>query len=262
MRKLIDGGIRLHTQIVLMPDINDGIHLEESVRRLYAYYPGVSSVAIVPLGLSDHGTPRDIYTPVSPPYCREIIRQVKPWQEQFRSEIGSTFAYLADEFYLQGGISLPETRHYDEFAQIEDGVGMVRKFLDDFEPELARRRKRRPRLRGTLATGRLFYPHLKDCAERFNDRLGSCLSVCEVENRFMGANITVAGLLGGADIIAALRGADPGDFVIIPNEAISRLDGVMVDNLTPAEVSAALGRPVHPSGRTMKDFFSLLCNQL
>src|SRR5213593_1527183 len=119
MRKLISGGIRLHSQIVLMPGINDGKNLEKTVFDLYGYYPGVYSVAIVPLGLSDHGRPREVYAPVTPPFCREIIRQVAPWQEKFRREIHRTFAYIADEFYLQGQIPLPPTGYYDEFAQIE-----------------------------------------------------------------------------------------------------------------------------------------------
>src|SRR5437867_10774041 len=106
MRKLIAGGIRLHTQIVLMPEVNDGENLDKTVADLYSYYPGVNSVAIVPLGLSDHGAPRYIYKPVTAPYCREIIRQVAPWQQKFRREIHRTFAYLADEFYIQGEIPL------------------------------------------------------------------------------------------------------------------------------------------------------------
>src|SRR5438093_4743972 len=97
MRKLIEGGIRLHTQIVLMPEINDGKDLEKTVFDLHEYYPGVYSVAIVPLGLSDHGKPREVYNPVTAQYCRETIRQVTPWQEEFRRKIHRTFAYLADE---------------------------------------------------------------------------------------------------------------------------------------------------------------------
>jgi NifB/MoaA-like Fe-S oxidoreductase len=241
-----------------MPGINDGRNLEKTVFDLYAYRPGVSSVAIVPLGLSDHGRPRESFTPVTAAYCREIVAQAAPWQERFRREIGRTFAYLADEFYIHGGLALPETGHYDEFAQIEDGIGMVRKFLNDFEQEMRRRRKSREGLHGTLVTGSLFRPFLEGCVARFNARFGARLAVREAVNRFMGKDITVAGLLGGGDILGALEGFDSGKFVIIPYEAVSRIDGVLVDNVTPADISGELGRPVYPSGRTMADFFSLL----
>ena len=262
LRKLTEGGITLHTQIVLMPGINDGAHLEKTVHDLHQYYPGVDSIAIVPLGLSDHGIPRERFTPVTAEYSRLLIRQAEPWQRHFRDRIGRTFACLADEFYIQGGMPLPDADYYDEFAQIEDGVGMVRKFLNEFEAQLARRRKPRPRLEGTLATARLFFPFLKECIDRFNQKLGSRLVVREIENRFMGKSITVAGLLSGQDILTALEGTPVGDFVIIPNEAISRVDGILVDNLSPDELMHRLGRPVHPSGRTMDDFFRLLCDRL
>ena len=258
MRKLIQGGICLHTQIVLMPEINDGKNLEKTVFDLYDHYPGVDSIAIVPLGLSGHGRPKDSFIPVTAPYCRGVIAQVNLWQEKFRKEIDRTFAYLADEFYIQGGVPIPDTDYYDDFAQVEDGVGMVRKFLNEFEIELTGRRKPRPRLRGTLTTGRLFHPFLKNCTDRFNARFGSRLEVCEIDNRFMGSSITVAGLLGGQDFLASLQGRALGDFVIIPNEAVARADGILVDNLSPADLSCRLGTPVYPSGRTMHDFFELL----
>jgi putative radical SAM enzyme (TIGR03279 family) len=258
MRKLIEGGIQLNTQIVLMPEINDGKHLEKTVEDLYHYYPGVNSIAIVPLGLSDHGDARKHYVAVTAPYCRSIIREVSLWQERFRAEINRTFAYLADEFYIQGGVPLPETDYYDDFAQIEDGVGMVRKFLNEFNAELARWRKPRPRLCGTLVTARLFYPYLQQSIERFNEKFGSLLRVQLVDNRFMGKDITVAGLLAGSDIVAALRDRPLGDFVIIPNEAISRVDGILVDNMSAGQISTHLRTPVYPSGSTMRDFFTLV----
>jgi putative radical SAM enzyme (TIGR03279 family) len=256
--RLIQGGIRLHTQIVLMPGINDGTNLENTVLGLYDRYPGVESVAIVPLGLSAHGSPKENFVSVTASYCRATVAQVTPWQERFRGAISRTFAYLADEFYIQGGLSLPNAAHYDDFAQIEDGVGMVRRFVDDFEVELDRCRTRLPSLRGTLATGKLFYPFLKSCSDSFNLKLGSRLDVCEVENRFMGRSITVGGLLAGLDFVSALQGRNLGDFVIIPNEAVSRADGILVDNLSPADLQASLGKPVYPSGRTVRDFFELL----
>jgi len=258
IRKLIDGGIRLHTQIVLMPGINDGSHLKRTVFDLYRYYPGVDSVAIVPLGLSDHGLAKEIFTRVTASYCREVIGQVTPWQTAFRRETGRTFACLADEFYLQGDMPLPGTAHYDDFSQIEDGVGMTRKFLNDFEIEIRRRRKPKPGLCGTLVTGSLFHPILSKCVSRINDRIGSHLRTIEARNRFMGKSITVAGLLAGQDILDALASADPGDFAIIPGEAVSRPDGILVDNLSPDDLAHRLGKPVYTSGRTMLDFFRLL----
>jgi putative radical SAM enzyme (TIGR03279 family) len=262
MKKLIAGGIRLHAQIVLMPGINDGRHLRKTVTDLYRHFPGVESVAIVPLGLSDHGRPRDHNIAVSPSFCRKVVRQVSPWQDDFRKKTGTTFAYLADEFYLQGGMPLPRPEYYDGFAQIEDGVGMVRKFLNDFDAELRRRRKQLRRRRGTLITAKLFYPYLASCIRRLNHKFGSRLQVCAAENQSMGKSITVAGLLSGGDIVAALQGVSPGSFVIIPNEVLSQKDQILLDDLTVNQLSSRLGVPVYTSGRTMRNFFDLLCARL
>lgn len=259
LRKLIDGGIRIHAQIVLMPGINDGEHLKKTVFDLYAWRPGIDSVAIVPLGLPHCLPPDSGLVPVTLEFCRGIIRQTAPWQRQFRRETGRAFAYLADEFYIQGKMPIPGFGSYDDFRQIEDGVGMVRRFLDEFALHLKRRRRRLPGLAGTLATGRLFYPFLQKCSTAFNRKLGSKLQVLEVENRFMGSGITVAGLLAGQDFISALSGRPLGDFVVIPNEALSQAERIFVDDLSPADVAERLGVPVIPSGRSMSDFFSRLC---
>lgn len=262
LRALARGGIRIHTQIVLMPGINDGKWLEKTVFELYRLYPGIQSVAIVPLGLSDHGRPKEILTPVSPDYCRKIIRMVSQWQDRFRSQTGCTFAYLADEFFIQGGVEIPERNYYDDFAQIEDGIGMAREFLDAFETELRRRRRSRIGLKGTLATGILFFASLQHCINRYNRKFGSRLKVCTIENRFLGRNITVAGLLAGRDILAALKGKDFGDFLIIPGEALSRGDGILIDNLSPKDLEEKLGKPVHSGGQTVRDLFMLLSEKL
>jgi putative radical SAM enzyme (TIGR03279 family) len=262
IKKLINGGIRLHTQIVLMPGINDGKQLEKTVDDLYRFYPGIQSVAIVPLGLSDHGAAKDAFTPVTAAYCRKIIRRTHHLQLRFRAEIGRTFAYLADEFYMQTGDPLPEKAYYDDFEQIEDGVGMVRRFIMEFETEMKRRRRTLDNVQGTLATGKLFYPVLKSCVDRFNRKFGSLLKVCAVENRFLGKRITVAGLLAGRDISEALNGKSTGSFVIIPDEAVSRVDGLLLDGFTPGDLSRQLGKPVYAGGRTMRDFFHLLFDGL
>jgi putative radical SAM enzyme (TIGR03279 family) len=255
---LIRGGIRIHAQIVLMPGVNDGEQLRKTIFDLYALYPGIQSAAIVPVGLSDFGPRANCFTPVTPAYSRALIKQAVPWQTRFRSKIGRTFACLADEFYLQAGMRIPGREYYDDFVQIEDGIGMVRNFLDDFRAELVRRRRSSASLHGTLATGGLFYPILKRCMEQFNKRFGSKVRVRQIENRFMGSSITVAGLLGGNDILAALADKNIGDFLIIPEEAIARGSGILVDNLTCDDVSRRLGKPVYSSGRTVREFFTLL----
>jgi NifB/MoaA-like Fe-S oxidoreductase len=242
-----------------MPGINDGKNLENTVFDLFKLYPGVDSAAIVPLGLSKHGAPRTRLTPVNPAFCRETIQQVASWQKLFRAQTGRTFAYLADEFYLQGKTVIPKSEEYDDFAQIEDGVGMVRSFLDEFDLELHRRRKRNLSLNGIIATGKLFFPILRNCMDQFNIRFGANIRVCPAENRYMGRSITVAGLLGGADIKRALEKADPGEFAIVPSEAISQVGGVFVDGLTTEDLSKMLGIPVYPGGQTFADFFRLLC---
>ena len=262
MRKLIEGGIRIHAQVVLMPGINDGTHLERTVGDLIPFYPGVKSLAVVPLGLSDHGLAHHQFTPVTSRFCREIVEQVTPWQQRFRRERGYGFVYLADEFYIQGGLSIPAAESYDDFGQIEDGVGMVRKFLDEFDFHLTRRRKRRPELCGTLVTGELFYPFLRDCTERLNRKLGACFQVVAVTNRFLGKGITVAGLLAGRDIAETLAGRTLGACVIIPNDAVSQVEGIFVDDMPPSRLAVLIGKPVIPSGHSMRDFFRVACTPL
>jgi putative radical SAM enzyme (TIGR03279 family) len=258
LNKLIRGGIRIHAQIVLMPQVNDGSNLEKTIHDLYRHHPGVQSVAVVPLGLSNHGTIKDRFAPVTPAFSRALINQATPWQERFRQQTGSTFVYLADEFYIQSGMEMPGTEHYDDYAQIEDGIGMVRNFLDEFDSAIRRRRRSLAGLNGTVTTGRLFFPTLSRCMKQFNSRFGASIRVIEVKNRFMGSRITVAGLLAGVDFLKALNKVDLGSFVIIPQEAVSRVDGILLDDLSPADLGNKLGVQVYPGGHTVQDFFGLL----
>jgi NifB/MoaA-like Fe-S oxidoreductase len=135
---------------------------------------------------------------------------------------------------------------------------MVRSFLRDFTSHLGRRHQPGVHLRGTLATGRLFYPFLQKCIVRLNQKLGSHLDVVEVENRFMGKNITVAGLLAGRDFAQSLAGRQLGGFVVIPNETLSRGEGIFLDDMSLSDLELLLGKPVFISGPTMRDFFNLL----
>ena len=131
LARLLDAGIEVHAQVVLCPGINDGDVLRKTIFDLAAEYPRITSVAIVPLGLTRYNTDQRL-TAVTPEFCREVIEQVTQIQKQLRAELGVNFALLGDEIYLRAGRPIPATSHYGEYPQIEDGVGMVRSFVNEF----------------------------------------------------------------------------------------------------------------------------------
>src|SRR5919206_3071775 len=149
MRRMMDAGIEIHAQVVLCPGINDGEILQRTVRDLAAEHPRVCSVAVVPLGLTRYNTDERL-TPVTPEWCRKIIREVAPLQRGLRERLGTNFAFLGDEIYLRAGRAVPSRRHYGDYPQIEDGVGMVRSFREEFARLLRRLGKRPPREAASL----------------------------------------------------------------------------------------------------------------
>ncbi len=262
MRRLADSGIIMHTQVVLCPGWNDGDHLLRTLNDLFSFYPQVLSVAVVPLGLTDHRERVPQMQPVDAEYVRRLIPSMRRIQNDFRKKTGSAFAFLGDEFYIMAGARIPSRSHYGEFPLLENGVGMVRKFLDEFSRLL--RRKRVPALkgaRGTIATGKIFAPILRAQMAKFNSRFGTELRVLEVENRFFGKGITVAGLLSGGDVFAAMQGHDAGEFLMIPSEAMIREDFLFLDNLRRADLERTLGIPVLPTGYSPAEFFEILANR-
>ena len=137
LKTLLDNDIELHAQVVLCPTINDGAILEKTLRDLAAYYPKVVSVAVVPVALTRYNTDERL-TRVTPEFCRRTIKEVENLQKEFRKTLGVTFAFLGDEIYLKGGVEIPSRRHYGNYPQIEDGVGMVRSSLNGFAKVLHR----------------------------------------------------------------------------------------------------------------------------
>jgi putative radical SAM enzyme (TIGR03279 family) len=264
MKRLADAGIQMHTQVVLCPGWNDGEHLVRTLRDLFSFYPEVLSVAVVPLGLTDHRSRLPQMQLVDAAYARHTIEFVRPLQNEFRKKTGSFFAYLGDEFYIMANKPIPSRRHYGDFPLLENGVGMVRQFLDEFARVLARPPRRVEELRGlraTLVTGLIFEPILTPCVTRFNARLGSALEVVPVENRFFGKGVTVAGLLTGSDIFTALRNRDCGEFVMVPSEAMINEDFLFLDDLRRADLEQELGVRVLPTGYSPREFFDALRNR-
>jgi putative radical SAM enzyme (TIGR03279 family) len=248
LKRLLDAGIEIHAQVVLCPGINDGQILRKTIADLAAEHPRITSVAIVPLGLTRYNTdPR--LTAVTPDFCRQIIVEVTAIQSDLRKRLGTTFAFLGDEIYLRAGRAVPSRSHYGDYPQIEDGIGMVRSFNNEFTAlvkTLARRPLAQPaKLSGTLLTGTLFAPVLKPLIENLNARFATQLTVAGVENNYFGGDVSVAGLLTGGDLASA-REDIRGDFVIIPKTTLKSDEEIMLDGMKLEELTVKLGLPVYP----------------
>jgi putative radical SAM enzyme (TIGR03279 family) len=249
MSRLLDAGIEVHAQVVLCPGINDEEVLHKTINDLAAEFPRITSVAIVPLGLTRYNTDERL-TPVTPEFCSRVIDQVSKIQESLRVRIGTNFALLGDEIYLRAGKPIPSRSHYGDYPQIEDGVGMVRSFKEQFAATTRRMQRRGVRLghqRGTIVTGTLFAPVLQPLIERLNAKFGSALSVAGIDNTYFGGDVSVAGLLTGQDLLQA-RERISGGFVLIPKQMLKSDEDVMLDGMKLDQVQKEIRLPVFPVG--------------
>ncbi|HEX3186018.1 MAG TPA: DUF512 domain-containing protein [Pyrinomonadaceae bacterium] len=259
VRRLLDAGIEIHAQVVLCPGINDGEVLRKTIFDLAAEHPRITSVAIVPLGLTRYNTdPR--LTAVTPEFCREVIDQIVPIQKQLHAQLGTNFALLGDEIYLRAGRRIPARSHYGDYPQIEDGVGMVRAFANDFA-RLTKRLEREGSVNkkpATIFTGTLFAPVLREMIDKWNSRFETRLRVEPLDNTYFGGDVSVAGLLTGRDLLAA-RDRVSGEFVLIPKQMLKSDDAIMLDGMRISEVAKAIGRPVYAV--SLEELAALLLNK-
>ncbi|HEX8183142.1 MAG TPA: DUF512 domain-containing protein [Blastocatellia bacterium] len=255
MRYLAGRGIELHAQIVLCPTINDGETLRRTIYDLAELHPSLTSVAIVPVVFTKLHNYSHLMTAVTDAYARDLIKEVRPWQRDFRNRFGSTFVFLADEFYLRAGLRLPARAHYGDYPQIEDGVGMVRRFIIESKKTLRRDLSAmvgtKPGvIHGTIATGELFYPVLASFINQLNERWQTRLKVVALINRFFGEEITVAGLVAGGDLLAA-RESIEGNFLIVPEQACLKGGHIFLDDLSLEDLQRELAIPVSHGGPSL-----------
>ncbi len=278
LKTLLDNNIELHAQVVLCPEINDGAILEKTLRDLAAHYPKVVSVAVVPVALTRYNTDERL-TRVTPEFCERTIGEVEKLQKEFRKTLGVTFAFLGDEIYIKAGHEIPSKRHYGKYPQIEDGVGMVRSFTNVFERfvrtgsdsdwVLLNVRTHRsaivPKnlpssgasaknpvaiapgsdpLHGTILTGEMFAPILREQIEKYNALTGSRLHVMAVPNTYFGGDVSVAGLLTGQDFLK-MRDKIIGDFVTIPTVTIKSDEPIFLDGMTYDDLKSQFPVPVY-----------------
>jgi putative radical SAM enzyme (TIGR03279 family) len=259
LRWLAHCGIEVHTQIVVTPGLNDGEHLERSMRDLAEFWPTVQSVSIVPVGITRHHKYGE--RPNTPAEMNVVLESVQSWQKEFRKTLGVRFAYPTDEWYLGTERPIPSRAHYDSLHLEENGLGMVRGFLDDWRR--ARRQISDIKFqisRAMLATGELFAPVLRKAAEEFTSLSGVKVDVIPIRNERLGETITVSGLLMGADVIAQLQAHDLGELVVLPRIMFDHPTGVALDDVSMSDIARALGRPVALAA-TMSELLEALTNR-
>ena len=255
LQMLADAKIQIHGQVVLCPGYNDGPQLEQTVRDLSALHPeergtygGVLSVAVVPVGLTQFRDRLAALTTCTPDFTRALVEEAETWCSRFRKTLGTNFVFLSDEFYLSAGLPVPPARQYEGFPQLEDGVGLVRLFLDDVQKVARKLPARLPAPRtATLVTGELAAPFLGELAETFNRVENLNVNVCAVHNTFFEGNISVAGLLTGHDVATALNamGEAVGERIVLPSIMLRDPDrDVFLDDMTLLEFREAVGREV------------------
>jgi len=237
LRELIDGGLEVHTQVVLCPGWNDGEHLDRTISDLWGLGPSVRSLSVVPVGLTRYNVNRPVRLLKASEAIAAIV-QVDGARRVGDTGRGFGWCYAADEMYLIGGLPLPEASYYDDGALYENGVGAIRRFVDGFERGLAEV----PRFEGRrirLVTGGSMAPFLDERASALAAATAASVEVLQVENRYFGDTVTIAGLLGGRDILNALQGTQSGDLVVLPAEALNA-DDIFIDDVPMDELRTVL----------------------
>ena len=245
LKYLTENGIIVHSQVVLCPGINDGPQLEKTIDDLSSLYPGVRTLAVVPLGLTKYRENLSKLRTYNRDEAKNIIRSVGKIQRRFLKEIGSRFVWVADEFYIVADETLPSRSHYEDMDQFENGIGMVREFITNFN----RRRQHLKNLcrdrRVLMLTGASAFPIWKrDLLPYLKEKLRISVEVALVPNQFWGEMVTVSGLLTGQDLLRFARSRkDEFDVVVLPPNCLNG-DDLFLDNLTLSQFQETLGLPV------------------
>ncbi|NJM66347.1 MAG: TIGR03279 family radical SAM protein [Acaryochloris sp. RU_4_1] len=243
--------LQIHAQVVVCPGINDGSVLEQTLVELAQFYPfevpTVISVAVVPVGLTRFRPPDDDLKPVDTADAVATIRQVQDLQTQFQQALGTTFAWLADEWFLMANQPLPAANYYEDYPQIDNGVGSIRQFLQQFDQvaqQLPSRLATPKQL--TWVVGNAVEQAFQPILNRLNQVQGLRVTLVPLRSDYWGQTMTVTGLLTGQDILQGLQEKPLGDALLLPSLMLKYGTTQFLDDMTVAQLSAALNIPIVP----------------
>ncbi len=245
MRFFASKGITMNGQIVLCKGVNDGKYLEKTLTELCMLYPAVYSVSVVPVGLSKYREGLYPLEPFEKEGAVKVIEQVQEFQQMMLEKYGSRVIYIADEFYLKAEMPIPSYDEYEDFPQIENGVGLIASLKDEFYMALEDMERQKTNRTVSIATGKAAYPLMCELTRALANKVkGLKINVYEIKNNFFGEMITVAGLLCGCDLKAQLKGKELGEELFICRSMLRAEEEVFLDDVTVQELSETLGVPV------------------
>ena len=250
LKRFADAGIKMNTQLVLCPGINDGDELRRSIEELSALYPSVQSIAAVPVGITKFRDGLEKLEPYNKETAGETIDIIEEYSQKFRKEFGIGLCYPADEFFIKAEREIPSVEYYDGFPQFDNGVGMVRSFTDDFLDEMEYCNETPSYKKVTMATGADFYPFLNELCKKAEEKYNIKIQVKKIVNHFFGETITVSGLVTGIDLYEQLKDSDLGEYLLLPSSMISDYTNhtenknKFLDDMTVEELEEALNTKI------------------
>ncbi len=261
IKKLADAGIEMNAQIVLCKGVNDGKHLKRSMEDLYAFYPYMHTLSVVPVGLTKY---REGLCPLEPFFKEDacdVLGMIEGFQDKAFAEHGEHFVYASDEWYLIAERELPEAERYDGYGQLENGVGMLRLLLDEFR-EALNLEHRHPFMKKrevSIATGLLAAPFIQTLAEETMNKFPKLtIHVYSIRNDFFGERITVSGLVVGQDLISQLKEKPLGERLLLPHNMVRQEEQDFLDDVTVAEVEQTLQVSVDIVKSSGQDFLQAI----
>lgn len=274
LQRLYDGQVQMNGQIVCCKNVNDGVELRRTISDLSKYMPYMQSVSVVPAGITKYREglyPIEIFNREE---AGEVIDIIEGYQRQFYKEYGIHFVHASDEWYINAEREFPEEDRYDGYVQLENGVGMMRIFIDEFKDALEQltNSKEYPKLREklqrvvTIAVGKLTYPIMKKITEQMEILFpGLTINIFYIRNDFFGETITVSGLITGQDLVKQIKerqdnGEELGRILNIPSNMLRIGEQVFLDDMTVAEVETKLGMKLIPVESGGKDFIEAIIN--
>lgn len=242
IKHLAENGIEINTQLVLCPEINDGEELKYSLQKLSELYPGVQSIAAVPVGVTKHREGLFEMPEYTKETASEVIDIITSFGDSFKEKHGTRLCYAADEFYLKAERELPNADYYENYCQLENGVGMWTSFKDEFMSGLYDMEEADEERKLSVATGEAAFPLIKElCDEVTKKYPNTKINVYKIENDFFGHSVTVAGLVTGKDLINQLKGKELFEKLIIPDVMLRSEGDLFLDNVSVEDTEEALG---------------------